>query len=366
MARIDSFLKLVVEQGASDLHIGVGHQPYIRYNGDLIPIGFRPLSRYDGNRFIYEILDESQRRRFEEEWELDCSYEIPGLARFRVNIFMQRKGIGAAFRVIPADIQTIEMLGLPKVLHRFAEMERGLVLVTGPTGSGKSTTQAAIIDSINSKYCKHIITIEEPIEFVHQPKESIIFHREVKTHCKTFADALRSALRESPDVLLIGEMRDLETISLALTAAETGVLVFGTLHTNSAAETLSRIVDIFPEKEQEHIKTMLSVSLKGVIAQDLFKRADGKGRVAAFEILTSTYGLSNVIRDGKFFQIYTLIQTSDQLETGMQTMDQDLYRLVSQKLIKPQVAVRRAYDKKLFSAFLEEEEIIAAITRDYQ
>lgn len=355
MARIDAFLKLAYEQRASDLHFVSGTYPFIRFNGDLYPINFRRLSSYDGESFLYEILTDKQKATFEEKLELDFSYYLKGIAHFRVNMFMQKDGVGAVFRLIPDRIRTIEELKLPKALKRFAYLQKGLVLVTGPTGSGKSTTLAAIIDEINRNEKKHIITIEDPIEFVHQPKKSLISQREVHTHVESFASGLKSALREAPDVVLVGEMRDLETIALTLTCAETGVLVFATLHTGNVVNSIDRIVDVFPSEQQDQIRTMLSVTLQGVASQQLLKTADGLSRIAAVEILTATYALANIIREGKTHQIYTLIQASDYEETGMQTLDEHLIRLIEEKEITAREAITRAVDPELFKPYLERE-----------
>ncbi len=355
MARIDAFLELAHEQGASDLHFISGMVPYIRYNGELLPINFRTLTAHDGKQFLYEILNQEQKRKFEENLELDFSYHLEGISHFRVNMFHQREGIGAVFRLIPARILSIEELGLPLTLKRFARLTRGLVLVTGPTGSGKSTTLAAIIDLINSEKNYHILTIEDPIEFVYKPKRSIITQREVHTHSNSFAAALRAAVREAPDVLLVGEMRDLETISLALTCAETGILVFATLHTSGAASTVDRIIDVFPHEEQEQIKTMLSITLQGVVSQQLLKRADGKGRVAAVEVLTGCHALSNIIREGKTHQVNTLMQSSDYATTGMQTLDEALMKLVRERKITAISAMEKANNKSLFKQMVLEE-----------
>lgn len=310
MASIDGLLKEMVEQGASDLHITSGAPPYLRIHGGMAPLGqFREFSNQEVQGLLFEILTEKQKKSFIEKWELDFAYQIPALGRFRVNVFMQRKGLGAVFRQIPEKIKTAEELALPKMMLDLIDADKGLVLVTGPTGSGKSTTLAALIHEINMNKDAHIITVEDPIEFVHQNVKSLINQREVGTHTKSFANALKSALREDPDIMLVGELRDLETISLALTAAETGHLVFATLHTNSAAKTIDRIIDVFPEGQQQQIRTMLAESLRGVVAQTLFRRADGQGRVAAFEIMRCTRAISNLIREGKIHQIPSAIQT---------------------------------------------------------
>lgn len=309
MASIDELFKIMVEQGASDLHLASGAPPYLRLHGNMVPLNFKNLSNQDVQGLVFEILTEKQKKSFIEKWELDIAYSASGVGRFRCNVFMQRRGLGAVFRVIPEKIKTPAELGLPQGIIDLCDTDRGLVLVTGPTGSGKSTTLAALIHHINMTKDYHILTVEDPIEFVHQNHKSLINQREVGVHTKSFANALKSALREDPDVLLVGELRDLETITLAITAAETGHLVFGTLHTNSAAKTIDRIVDVFPEGQQDQIRTMVAESLRGVVAQTLFPRADGTGRVAAYEIMRCTKAISNLVREGKIHQIPSSIQT---------------------------------------------------------
>ena len=309
MATIDELFKLMVEQGASDLHITSGAPPYLRLHGNMISLNYRELSNQDVQGLIFEILSEKQKKLFVEKWELDLAYTLSGVGRFRCNIFMQRKGLGAVFRVIPEKIKTAQELGLPSAIMDIIDCDRGLILVTGPTGSGKSTTLAAMIHQINMTREAHIITVEDPIEFVHPNIKSLVNQREVGSHTKSFANALKAALREDPDILLVGELRDLETIALALTAAETGHIVFGTLHTNSAAKTIDRIIDVFPAGQQAQIRTMLAESLRGVVAQTLFTRADGQGRVAAYEIMRNSKAISNLIREGKVHQITSAIQT---------------------------------------------------------
>ena len=309
MATIDELFKIMVEQKASDLHITSGAPPYLRLHGNMVPLNYRELSNQDVQGLIFEILTEKQKKIFVEKWELDCAYAIPGLGRFRVNVFMQRKGLGGVFRVIPEKILTPQELNLPQSIMDLIDVDRGLILVTGPTGSGKSTTLAALIHHINMTRESHILTVEDPVEFVHQNIKALVNQREVGSHTKTFANALKAALREDPDIMLVGELRDLETISLALTAAETGHLVFGTLHTNSAAKTIDRIIDVFPSGQQQQIRTMLSESLRGVVAQTLFSRADGQGRVAAYEILRNTKAIANLIRENKIHQIASMMQT---------------------------------------------------------
>lgn len=309
MATIDELFKLMVEQGASDLHITSGAPPYLRLHGNMVALNYRELTNQDVQGLLFEILSEKQKKAFVEKWELDFAYTLPGAGRFRCNIFMQRKGLGAVMRIIPEKIKTAQELGVPPSVMDLIDCDRGLILVTGPTGSGKSTTLAAMIHQINMTREAHIITVEDPIEFVHPNIKALVNQREVGSHTKSFANALKAALREDPDILLVGELRDLETISLALTAAETGHIVFGTLHTNSAAKTIDRIIDVFPAGQQQQIRTMLAESLRGVVAQALFSRADGQGRVAAYEILRNTKAVSNLVREGKVHQIPSAIQT---------------------------------------------------------
>lgn len=310
MATIDDLFRLMVEQKASDLHITSGAPPFLRLHGNMSPLNYRQLTNQDVQGLIFEILTEKQKKSFIEKWELDFAYVVEGLGRFRCNVFMQRKGLGAVFRTIPEKIKTAQELNLPPAIIDLVDCDRGLILVTGPTGSGKSTTLAAMIQHINANREAHILTVEDPIEFVHPNLKSLVNQREVGSHTKTFANALKAALREDPDIILVGELRDLETISLALTAAETGHLVFGTLHTSSAAKTVDRIIDVFPQGQQGQIRTMLAESIRGVVAQSLFTRADGQGRVAAFEIMKGTKAIANLIREGKIHQIPSIIQTS--------------------------------------------------------
>lgn len=326
MATIDELFKLMVEQGASDLHISSGAPPYLRLHGHMAPLNYRELTNQDVQGLLFEILSEKQKKMFVEKWELDFAYTLAGVGRFRCNIFMQRKGLAAVMRVIPEKIKTAQELGLPPSIMDLIDCDRGLILVTGPTGSGKSTTLAAMIHQINMTQESHIITVEDPIEFVHPNMKSLVNQREVGSHTKSFANALKAALREDPDILLVGELRDLETISLALTAAETGHIVFGTLHTNSAAKTIDRIIDVFPAGQQQQIRTMLAESLRGVVAQTLFSRADGQGRVAAYEILRNTKAISNLIREGKVHQIPSAIQTGS--SSGMVLFEKYIEDLV--------------------------------------
>ncbi len=351
MAKIDAFFKYMMENDISDLHLSSGCKPMVRRHGELEEIKYQQLNDDILRQLLFEIINENQKERFLQTKDLDFAYEIPGKARFRANYFMQKRGICAVFRLIPGKILTVEDLGLPEQLLKFARLSRGLVLVTGPTGSGKSTTLAAIIDYINRTKKEHILTIEDPVEFVHEKQNCLINHREVETHTESFSAALRAALREDPDVILVGELRDLETIELAITAAETGHLVFGTLHTNSAAKTVDRIIDAFPAGQQAQIRAMLSESLKGVIAQQLLKKADGKGRVAALEILFVNSAIANLIREGKTFQIPSMIQTGK--GDGMQLMDQAVMEFLMKKEISPEEAYVKANDKKSFERFLE-------------
>ena len=330
MAKIYDLFKILVEQGGSDLHLTAGSPPFVRLHGQMVAIGDKNLTTEDCQALVFEILTEKQKRTFIETWELDCAYTAQGIGRFRLNVFMQRLGLGAVFRVIPEKVKTVEDLGLQHLLE-MVNVPKGLVLVTGPTGSGKSTTLAALIDYINQKEHAHILTIEDPIEFVHSNQKSLVNQREVSSHTKSFANALKSALREDPDIILVGELRDLETIQLAITAAETGHLVFGTLHTSSAAKTIDRIIDVFPEGKQAQIRAMLSESLRGVISQTLLPRADGKGRVAAYEILINNKAIANLIREGKTFQIPSTMQTSR--GAGMITLEVAIEELVKKGLV---------------------------------
>lgn len=352
MARIDGLFKMLKDQGASDLHLSTGSPPIFRLHGEMVRSNFKSLSHEETRSILYEILTERQQRDFEAKKDLDFAYEIPGLARFRGNIFMQHKGIAAVFRIIPSRILSADDLDLPEGVRKMTRLKKGLVLITGPTGSGKSTTLAAMIDLINSTRKEHILTLEDPLEFIHENKESLLNQRQIGEHSESFASALRAALREDPDVILVGEMRDLETISLAMSAAETGHLVFGTLHTNSAAKTVDRIIDAFPKDGQEQVRTMLSESLKGVVCQQLLKTADGKGRVAALEIMVGTPAIGNLIREGKTFQIPSIIQTAK--KEGMQLMDQHILDLFKTRRIAAEEAYRCSVDKKQFEQYLSD------------
>lgn len=336
---ITELLAFSAKQGASDLHLSAGLPPMIRVDGEVRRINLPALSHKEVHALVYDIMNDKQRKDFEEFLETDYSFEVPGVARFRVNAFNQNRGAGAVFRTIPSKVLTCDDLGMGQIFKDLAVKPRGLVLVTGPTGSGKSTTLAAMLDYLNDSYYKHILTVEDPIEFVHQSKKSLINQREVHRDTLGFNEALRSALREDPDVIMVGEMRDLETIRLALTAAETGHCVFGTLHTTSAAKTIDRIVDVFPAEEKSMVRSMLSESLQGVISQTLLKKKGG-GRVAAHEIMIGTPAIRNLIREDKIAQMYSAIQTGGAV--GMITMDQTLKNLVQKGLITPEAAREKA------------------------
>ncbi|MGQ3889851.1 type IV pilus twitching motility protein PilT [Legionella sp. CNM-1927-20] len=343
---ITELLAFSVKNKSSDLHLSAGLPPLIRVDGDLRRINIPPLEHKEVIRIIYDIMNDKQRKDFEEHLETDFSFEIPNLARFRVNAFNQVRGAGAVFRTIPSSILGIEELGLPDIFKEIASYPQGLVLITGPTGSGKSTTLAAIIDFINSNRYEHILTIEDPVEFLHESKKCLVNQREVHRNTESFSTALRSALREDPDIILVGELRDLETIRLALTAAETGHLVFGTLHTNSATKTINRIIDVFPGEEKAMVRSMLSESLQAVVAQGLLKRYGG-GRVAALEIMICNSAIRNLIREDKVAQMYSSIQTGQ--SQGMQTLDQHLTQLVQNKVIAKSTAQDVAINKALFN-----------------
>ena len=342
MPRFDSFLRLVAEQGASDLHFHAGNVPIIRYEGDLLPLPFRVLSELETSRFLLELLSEEQRAEFEKKRELDFVYELPGVARFRANVFVQSQGLGSVFRVIKNEIPTLDELNLPLSVKRLTQLNNGLVLVTGPTGSGKSTTLAAMVDEINKTSHRHVISIEDPIEYLHGPIRGVITQRQVGKHAESFAGALRSALRESPDVLIVGEMRDLETISLAIAAAETGVLVIGTLHANSAAKAIDRIIDVIPEESREQVRSTLSVLLRGVVSQHLVKHASGEGRVAVLEVLLQNYAIAHLIREGKVFQVDAYLETASNDGSGIQSLDSCILRYIKEGLITLEEALKVA------------------------
>jgi twitching motility protein PilT len=351
MAKIDAFFKLMNDQGASDLHLVSGQQPVLRIRGDLERVKYKVLENDELKAMLYEIAPEHKVKEFEETGDVDFGYEIPDLARYRANFFMQKYGVAAVFREIPTKIMTAEQLGLPPVISKLAGLPRGLVVVTGPTGSGKSTTLAAIIDVANRSRKDHILTIEDPIEFVHKSHSCVVNHREVGQHTKSFANALRGALREDPDIILVGEMRDLETISLAVEAASTGHLVFGTLHTTSAAKTVDRIIEVFPDSAQAQIRSTLADGVRAIIAQTLFKRLDKKGRVAALEILICTPAVRNLIRENKTYQVPSMIQTGKKY--GMQLLDDSIMDLVEKRIISPDDAYAKANEKARFRPLLK-------------
>jgi twitching motility protein PilT len=350
MAKIDAFFKLMHEQGASDLHLVSGQQPVIRLRGDMERVKYHNLDNDELKAMLYEIAPEHKIKQFEETGDIDFAYEVPNLARYRANFFQQKNGVAAVFREIPSKILTAQQLSLPPVITKLASLPRGLVLVTGPTGSGKSTTLAAIIDEANRTRKDHIITIEDPIEFVHQSQSCIINHREVGLHTKTFTAALRGALREDPDIILVGEMRDLETISLAVEAASTGHLVFGTLHTTSASKTLDRVIEVFPASEQMQIRSTLADGIRAVVSQVLFKRIDKPGRCVALEILIATPAVRNLIREAKTYQIPSIMQTGKKY--GMQMLDDAIMDLMNKGWISAEEAYTKSNDKTKFRPFL--------------
>jgi twitching motility protein PilT len=355
MAKIDAFFNLMFEQNASDLHLATGNPPILRIRGELQRVDFPPLENDSLKAMLYEIAPEYKIKLFEETGDVDFGYEIPNVSRFRANFFNQKNGVGAVFRQIPSKVLSFEDFDkmespLPPVLKKFAMLQRGLVVVTGPTGSGKSTTLAAMLDYANKNRRDHIITIEDPIEFVHESKGCLVNHREVGLHTQSFASALRGALREDPDIVLVGEMRDLETIELAITAASTGHLVFGTLHTPSASKTVDRIIDVFPSEQQNKIRATLSEALRGVVAQNLFKRVDKKGRVAALEVLVFTTAIANLVREGKTHQLPGMIQVGKKL--GNQPLDDAIMDHLKMKRVSPEEAYDKSLDKKKFRAFL--------------
>jgi twitching motility protein PilT len=330
----------VIERGASDLHLTAGAEPMVRVHGKLTPLDYPKMTPQLTREVVYSILTNDQRQRLENDWQIDFAYSIPRKGRFRVNAYFQRNSIGAAFRLIPSEMPSLSSLGLPPVLEEFTRKPRGFVLVTGPTGSGKSTSLAAMLDVINETRQEHIMTIEDPIEFLHMHKRCVVNQRELGGDAKSFALALKAALRQDPDVILVGEMRDLETISTALTAAETGHLVFATLHTQDTAQTVDRIIDVFPPEQQGQVRVQLSVSLQGIVTQQLLPRADGNGRVVGAEVLVPTPGVRNLIREGKTHQLYSALQTGGQF--GMQTMDTSLAQLVRESKITRELAESRS------------------------
>lgn len=346
--KIDQLLTFAVENRASDIHLAAGEIPAVRIDGEIRRLDLPVLARDDAKRLAYSIMNSKQKTRFETEMEIDFSVGLKGLARFRVNVFTHARGLGMVLRQIPSKVLTLEQINAPKVFRRIAELKKGLVLVTGPTGSGKSTTLAAIIDHINKNRSEHILTVEDPIEFVHSADSCIINQREVGAHTKSFAAALRSALREDPDVILVGELRDLETVSLAMTAAETGHLVFGTLHTNSCPETIDRVVDSYPHEQQAQVRTMLSTSLMAVVTQALLKRANGTGRVAAHEIMLVNPAIRNLIRENKLHQILSVMQTAK--GEGMCTMEETLRTLAYRREITQKQAILQSNNPNLFES----------------
>src|SRR5881396_218816 len=354
MADLDQFLQIVVRQGASDLHIAEGQPPKIRTHGDIMPIRSEPTSHDEATRMLSEVCGRPNWEMFEQHGDLDFAYQMDEHSRFRTNYFKQSEGYGAAFRLIPTKISTLEELGIPIIVKDFAYLRGGLVLVTGPTGSGKTTTQAALVDFINENFSKHVVTIEEPIEFVHDNKRSIITQREVPADSNSFAAGLKASLRQDTDIVLVGEMRDLETIALALTAAETGLLVFGTLHTNNARKTVDRMVDAFPADRQPQARAMLANSLRGVVAQLLLKRSDRPGRIAVNEILIANPAVSAIIREGATQKLQDVIVSGK--GQGMQFMDDAIWSLLQQGIVTPHEAFMKAIDKGRFKKFLPAEE----------
>ena len=354
MAYIDQFLSVIVEEGASDLHIGEGQPPKMRRHGDVMPIRQEPVTRDEAARMLSEIAGAQSWEIFELSGDLDFAYEMDEKSRFRCNFLKQTNGYGAVFRLIPTKIATLEELGIPPIVKQFGHLRGGLILVTGPTGSGKSTTLAALIDYINENFSRHIVTVEEPIEFVHPNKRSIITQREVPVDCASFPDGLKAALREDADIVMVGEMRDLETISLALTAAETGLLVFGTLHTNNARKTIDRMVDAFPANKQPQVRAMLANSLRGVLAQLLLKKADGSGRVAVNEILIANPAVSAIIREGATQKLQDVIVAGK--GQGMRFMDDAIHAVLQTGAVSPHEAFMKAIDKNRFKQFLPPDE----------
>lgn len=349
MAKIDTFLRIMRDAGASDLHLAANAPPVLRINGDLRPAEHRPLTSDEVQILVYELLTESQIATFEETGELDCAHTLEGSARFRVHVFRRHPGVAAAFRVIPHEVPTIAQLGLPPAISKMLTQRSGLILVTGPTNSGKSTTLAAMVDHLNATLHGHILTLEDPLEFIHKPKKCLVNQRQIGEHSRSFAHALRGALRADPNVILVGEMRDLETISLALSAAELGLLVLGTLHTKSAAQTIGRVADAFPADQQAAVRLTLSEVLIGICSQQLLRRADGKGRVASFEILVATQAIKTMIRDGKGHQVNNVIMTGK--KEGMKLLDQYLKELIHNGLVTGEEAARFAEEPEAILAF---------------
>jgi len=358
MAELDRFLNVIVKHGGSDLHIGEGQPPKMRVHGDIMPIRDEPISHEEATRMLSEVCGPRNWEIFEQRGDLDFAYEMDEASRFRSNYFKQSNGYGAAFRLIPTKIATLEELGIPLVVKEFANVRGGLVLITGPTGSGKTTTQAALVDHINQNFAKHVVTIEEPIEFVHDNKQSTITQREVPENSSSFAAGLKAALREDADIVLVGEMRDLETVSLALTAAETGLLVFGTLHTNNARKTDDRMVDVFPADRQPQARAMLANSLRGVVAQLLLKRADRPGRIAVNEILIASAAVAAIIREGATQKLQDVIVSGR--AQGMQFMDDAIWAVLEKGIVSPHEAFMKAIDKSRFKPLLSPEEAALA------
>jgi len=350
MPKLDAYFRAMHQQGASDLHLVAGNLPVMRIHGELKKLKAEPLTDQGLRELLRELAPPEAWRAFEETGDLDFAYELEGVARFRANYFRQKHGAAAVFRLIPSKILTCEDLGLPDAVRKLAYLRKGLVLVTGPTGSGKSTTLAAIIDEANGHRKDNILTIEDPVEFVHESKGGLVSHREVGTHTRSFAAALRAALREDPDIILVGEMRDKETVALAIEAAATGHLVFGTLHTQNAPKTVDRVIEVFTAEEQPQIRSTLADSLKAVVAQNLFRKADGSGRVAALEVMIVNAAIANLIREGKTYQIPSAIQTGK--KQGMQSLDGTIAELLGKKLIDPREAYDKAVDKERFAQFL--------------
>ena len=350
MAKIDGLFKLMKQQGASDLHISSGAPPILRQHGEIEKLNYPPLTNEQAKALLFEILNEEQRAQFEATHDLDFAYELPGIARFRGNILESYRGIAGVFRIIPSTILSADELNLPAGIRKMCNLKKGLVLVTGPTGSGKSTTLAAMIDLINSTRREHILTLEDPLEFIHENKMSLLNQRQIGQHTLSFAAALKGALREDPDVILVGEMRDLETISLAMTAAETGHLVYGTLHTNSAPKTIDRIIDVFPPHQQQQVRMQLSSSLEGVLSQVLLRTSDGQSRVMAMEVMLGIPAISNLIREGKTHQMESIIQGGGQL--GMQTLDQALKNLVTSGKVTFDAAMGKAKNPRELAEML--------------
>ncbi len=362
MARIDAFLKLGLAQGCSDVHLAVGVPPMLRMNGDLMPIKFRQLSDTELETYVIEVLTEKQKQHLAEGHDLDFSYVADEGGRFRVNVFRKETGIGAVFRYIPGDVPKLDQLNMPQILKKFCDYHQGMVLVTGSTGTGKSTTLAAMIDHLNESRNLNIISLEDPIEFVHPSKNCQVIQRELGTHVKSFADGVRSAMREDPDVILVGELRDAETISMAMTAAETGHLVLGTLHTTGAVKTIDRIIDALPGELREQTKSFLSMSLKAVVTQVLVKTPDGRGRRAILEILVNTRAISKLITTDQTHQIPSQLQTGKDI--GMQLMDHALLEAIQAKEIDPDDAIRFATDKKKFQRFVTDTDLVPSLEMD--